>query len=399
MKTLFDFFISCPLSFEEHLAKEIQECSPYLLDESGRTGSESFLQPVAVAGGVELETTLIQGLQLNFFLKIANRILLRLGHFKAYEFSVLESKFLQLKKIDLIKDYNVSFQVSAEKSKLNNESRIKDCLEKLMPRLQKKKSMVNAPKLTVYVRVVEDHFTISIDTTGEHLHKRGLTPFKGEAPLRETTAALLLKLMMADETPATLNEVTIFDPMMGAGTFLTEAMTLWWPSFSRAYDFQMWKWVPSVLSLPLLSKNYQLLPAAPFGGYKGSDLSEKAIKNATSNFEHLKEHLARQLKLPGIPSVQVFQSNVLSLRPTEASPKGKVWIIVNPPYGERLEDSEGVLTEKLIPHLIEQWSPQKIGLLLPQKSLNIVQKGTSLKPQSWRINNGGLETQFLLYDV
>jgi len=105
-------------------------------------------------------------------------------------------------------------------------------------------------QVSIYIRVEDDNCTISLDTTGEHLHKRGWSILKGEAPLRETISAYLLKETIGDASAAELSQVVLCDPMMGSGTILTEARSLWQGQFQRDFAFKHWKKVPKLLLSP-----------------------------------------------------------------------------------------------------------------------------------------------------
>ena len=106
-------------------------------------------------------------------------------------------------------------------ARLKIKSRIEEtCLEAW--RAQQKKP--NRKKIGLYIRLIDNTCTLSLDTSGERLHKRGARTHLGEAPLRETIAASLILSTGRTYENGDFS-VELVDPMMGSGTFLLEAAT------------------------------------------------------------------------------------------------------------------------------------------------------------------------------
>jgi putative N6-adenine-specific DNA methylase len=191
-----------------------------------------------------------------------------------------------------------------------------------------------APDLLLNARIVDDTCTLSWDTSGERLHRRGYrTSFGAEAPLKETLAAGVLLLSgYSGATP-------LFDPMCGTGTILVEAALIAknvapgllgrrfglerHPSFDRL----LWNNVKAEARASIRD-----LSGVPI---RGSDISEMAVR-AT----------AAALRGAGVDDVVAVRRAKLGELP-RLEPPGCV--VTNPPYGERLGDLSqlGVLYEEL----------------------------------------------------
>ena len=148
--------------------------------------------------------------------------------------------------------------------------------------------------------------TISLDTTGIPLHKRGYRKLVSEAPIRETLAAALLML-----TPWHKDRILV-DPFCGSGTFLIEAAMMGMnmaPGMNRSFESEHWS-------------NFHDIEM----DLQGYDKDPRMLKIARQNAQDAEvDHL-----------IHFQQREVKDLR----HPKPYGFIIANPPYGERLEDQE-----------------------------------------------------------
>ena len=153
-----------------------------------------------VPGGVEFEGRLADCYVANLNLRFANRILMRISAFNATNFRQLEKKlaalpwelFFNPKAVPMV-------HVTSHKSRLYHTTAIQ---ERMVGSIKKKFSIDDKSqekKLSdieqlVFIRFVNDHCTVSIDSSGENLYKRGYKTHSHKAPLRETIAAAVLKL-------------------------------------------------------------------------------------------------------------------------------------------------------------------------------------------------------------
>lgn len=195
----------------------------------------------AVAGGIDIEGSLGAGLSANLELRIPTRVLLRLGEVRAREFGKLRHLVARLPwERFLPPDAPVRISASASRCRLYHTGGIDENVRAAIgDRLGviPEKAPADAGAPLVLVRGSEDRFMISIDSSGERLHRRGWRIDPHEAPLRETLAACLLAL--AGWQPSQ----PLVDPMCGAGTIPIEACSAalgFSPGADRTFAFESW---------------------------------------------------------------------------------------------------------------------------------------------------------------
>lgn len=397
-------FISTPLGFEMSTLQEMKECWPYLLGKDAKSHALPFPEVEVISGGLEFETDLFAALQLNFFLKTANRLLVRMASFRTKDLPKFYQKFKSLPWKDYLSDGQVGWEVAAQKSRLNNEKRLQQSAEKALleifgsseiKKTASEKSELEKTQQTIYIRMDDDLCTISLDSTGEHLHKRGWSTLKGEAPLRETIAAYLLRETMGEFSPAELKKITLFDPMMGAGTFLTEARSLWQGQFGRGFSFQGWKNSPKLFKSTSFIYNYQLPNSGIFKAFLGMDIEEKMLKVCRTNFDEVERQIAVQEKEGFNKSeLQLYCQNSLQVQDFAGTPC--LWMMVNPPYGERLSEATRGGLNALADSLCSSFKPNKLGILYPEKErLGRLPDGYTVEKEI-KINNGGIRCLYTL---
>lgn len=380
------FFIGCNLKFEDELEIELREVWPFLLDLDGRPHTQSLNILEKYPGGILIEAPLHLGLQINSFSRLANRVLLRLSEFKARDFPKLHQKITQLKKDAFLQGLQFQFKISASQSRLNNEKRIEQIFEEVFGPAKE------TYKDTLYVRMFDDLCTVSLDTTGEHLHFRSEKSELGKAPIRETIAAYCLRKMIEGFSRTHLEEITLIDPMMGTGTFLKEAHQLFRRSSRQDFAYLHWPQTPKLLKSESLAKN-DLANTALFKAYQGCDRDAQVFKIA-------KEQLS-----PMIPSENLRQQDLFK---AERAKILRSWVISNPPYGERLQVD--FTPSQLFQKLIEVYDPEQMGLVLSEnqfkellRSYEQVQSTTRPAEErmhlkdNWAFNNGGLAVRFVLF--
>jgi putative N6-adenine-specific DNA methylase len=385
------FFIVCPVGFEKMLAQELREVWPLLLERNAQPQAHDFPELKMLKGGIEFETEDFLGFQLNFFLKIPSRILLRLAEFKARDFPKLHDKIKKIPWQEYFHSSAVEFKVAAAGSRLNNEKRLEETLRKTLADIlpAKKGGEIEGQ---IYLRMQDDLCTLSLDTSGEHLHKRGWGILKGEAPLRETIATFILRTLSHGVSDETLSQITLFDPMVGSGTFLTEARASNAPQFSRPFAFQKFKSCPKLFLSPQFAFNYKIPVKKGFKAFRGSDVDQEMVEVSTENFRQLESQLQKwERKNFKSADCKILADDVFGAEPPIT--EGPLWIVTNPPYGERLnaatEDGLADYAEALV-----RLKPAKLAFLYPEKS----RLRKPLVPASYKISaeipilNGGLKT-------
>lgn len=176
----------------------------------------------------------------------------------------------------------------------------------------------------VRVFILKDQVTISLDTTGTPLHKRGYRKLVSEAPIRETLAAALLML-----TPWHKDRILV-DPFCGSGTFLIEAAMMGMnmaPGMNRSFESEHWSnFLPKKAWYDAIDEANDLVNYDVEMDLQGYDKDGRMLKIARQNAQDAEvDHL-----------IHFQQREVKDLR----HPKPYGFVIANPPYGERLEDQE-----------------------------------------------------------
>lgn len=398
------FFVACNLDFETELEAELGEIWPFLLGLDGKSHSESLNLVERVPGGLVIENSFHLGLQLNFFSKLANRILLRLAEFRVRDFPKLFQKLQDLKKDPLLVGKKFQFEVAASQSRLNNEKRIREILIEVFgpePKISDGNGIatgIDAGIDTLYVRIHDDHCSISLDTSGIHLHKRSELWKTGPAPLRETLAAFCGRKLIEGLTFTDLRDFTLIDPMAGTGTLLLETALLWQPSPRHDFPFLNWKQTPKILLSPSLRKGYAVFPKI-FKGVRALDQDPEILKVAQD-----------RLQASGLE----FQVEAADLMKTAIAKEGPCLVISNPPYGERMQAHFKPL--ELLEQIDQIYRPRRIGLLFSEAQMRLVRKeiqdlkqtksnrsfeGASQKPlqisHDFPFKNGGLAVHFMIF--
>lgn len=202
------------------------------------------------------------------------------------------------------------------------------------------------------VRIEDDLVTLSIDTTGESLHKRGFKEAVNKAPMRETMAAMFLRQCGYTGTEPVL------DPMCGSGTFVIEAAEIALglpPGRERRFSFES---LPSFDADAWQSMRSAAKPRTTHLNFLGSDKDHGAIRMAGEN-------AARS----GVSAVTHFeQRSIEDLEPPAGSPG---LIILNPPYGTRIGDKAPLVTlhRTLGTVLKTRFKGWRVGIITADKNL------------------------------
>ena len=269
----------------------------------------------------------------NIFLRTAERILLKIGSFKAYTFDDLFEGTKKLPWEDYIPE-NGRFWVkkaSTAKSKLFSAPDIQSIVKKAMVDRMKSKYKVSwfnedGDDYPVRVFILKDQVTISLDTTGIPLHKRGYRPSAGKAPISETLAAALIML-----TPWRKERILV-DPFCGSGTFPIEAAMMAAniaPGMNRSFTAESWaNLIDKKLWYEAIDEANDLIDDQIETDIQGYDIDGDVVRMARQNAENA-----------GVDHLIHFQERPVSAL---SHPKKYGFIITNPPYGERLEEKEAL---------------------------------------------------------
>ena len=265
----------------------------------------------------------------NIFLRTAERILLKVGSFRAVTFEELFDKTKELPWEDYIPQ-NGKFWVAkaaSVKSKLFSTSDIQSIMKKAMVRRMQERYCVewfpeNGASYPVRVFLMKDIVTVGIDTTGISLHKRGYREVSGKAPITETLAAALIML-----TPWRKDRILV-DPFCGSGTFPIEAAMMAAniaPGMNRSFLSEKWdNLITKKNWYDVIDEANDMICDDVEVDIQGYDVDSSVIKIARRN--------AREA---GVDHLIHFQQRGVS---ELNHPKKYGFIITNPPYGERIEE-------------------------------------------------------------
>ena len=269
----------------------------------------------------------------NMWLRCAERVHLKIAEFEAKSFDEL---FEGTKRINWAKyiPYGAQFPItkaSSIKSKLHSIPDIQSIVKKAVVESMKKSYMETGlikedkEKYPIYVFIHKDKVTLTIDTTGVALHKRGYREKANKAPIRETLAAGIMYL-----TPWRPGR-TLVDPLCGSGTLLIEAAMMginMAPGLNREFISEKWRTMDKKIWWDIRKEAYDKIDESTQFKIYGYDIDEEAINIARENAE-----------LAGVEDYIEF--NVGDA--TEfTSDEEYGFIVTNPPYGERLEDVDSV---------------------------------------------------------
>ena len=263
----------------------------------------------------------------NINLRCADRILINLKSFKAESFEELFDGIYELPWNDILdEDSNFIVEGRSHKSKLFSISDCQRITEKaIIKKLQMKHNISRFTKSShrhrLEISLLNDIASITLDTSGDSLHKRGYRDKQGAAPLKETMAAALVKLSFYNK------DRPFFDPFCGSGTIPIEALLIARniaPGLDRDFDSMNFKFIDADLFKKARLEAMEKIDYKSKVYIDASDISHKSIAIAKHNLENL-----------GLSDDISFF--VKDFRDVDIKNNYGV-MITNPPYGKRLEE-------------------------------------------------------------
>ncbi len=323
-----------PLGFEATLVKELRQIGIIAENDAFET----------VDGKVSFSAKITDAWKAVAHSRIANRVLMDFASFKAESFRELEKKADEIPwELYLPQDAPLQIHVTCKHSKLYHSDavaeRFYDVIKGGSLPLVRTASLstpsAGTPRNTpqhLYITLLNDRCTVSLDLAGEELYKRGHQRYVNDAPLKETiAAAMLFEAFEQVQSP-----ITLIDPMAGSGTFSLEAAYMANGLIpGKCRDFAL-KHQPAFKEA---SWNY--LVNSEFGVQNSelrtiitSDISERAVKIIRHNVEC--SPLAKIEPTPIAPQQKDFfgytSEEIAKLRG-----ESQTVIVLNPPYGKRLD--------------------------------------------------------------
>lgn len=258
----------------------------------------------------------------NLSLRIASRVLVRVGDFPARHLAQLEQRAGRLPWRQLLRrDAPFRVEATCKRSKIYHSGaaagRVAAAIERAGCAAGE-----GDDEVLIHTRIEQDQVTLSLDTSGELLHRRGFKQAVNKAPMRENLAAAFLRASGAD------GSIPVMDPMCGSGTFVIEAAERalgLLPGRGRSFAFERLGTFAAEEYATLRQK--LLVPAlsTPFA-FDGRDRDGSAVEMAIAN-------AARA----GVDAACNFSSAPVSAATPPDGPTGL--LICNPPYGARLNDA------------------------------------------------------------
>lgn len=359
-----------PETFEIFLATA-PGLEPWLAREAGEKG---FVPAGTVPGGVLLRGGWPEVWRANLELRGATRVLARLGAFRAMHLAQLDKRARKFPWADTLRPGTpVRVEAVCRNSRVYHAGAARERIETA---LRETLGAVTGAEggIAVKVRIEDDLCQISLDTSGESLHRRGYKQAVAKAPMRETLAALFLAACGYDGTEPVL------DPMCGSGTFVIEAAEIaagLAPGRARRFAFEEFaNFDPAA---------WEALRAAPRTApgpglvARGSDRDQGAIRMASEN-------AARA------DVAAVFEQRAVAELDRPEGPPGLV--IVNPPYGTRIGAPGPLrgLHASFGARLRERFGGWRVGLVTSDAGLARA-SGLPFGPPGPPVAHGGLKVR------
>ena len=269
----------------------------------------------------------------NIFLRTAERILIKVGSFRAETFEELFQGTKALAWEDYIPEDGKFWVAKAGsvRSKLFSPSDIQSVMKKAMVERLKERYHISwftesGQSFPIRVFLLKDEVTVGLDTTGESLHKRGYRKLTAKAPIAENLAAALIML-----TPWRGDRILV-DPFCGSGTFPIEAAMMaanMAPGMNRSFLAEEWDHIVGKrIWYDIGDEASEMVDLSVETDIQGYDMDEAMVAAAREN-----------AKLAGVEKLIHFQKREAA-QLSHAKKYG--FIITNPPYGERLEDKKNL---------------------------------------------------------
>ncbi len=335
--------------------------------------------------------------RLALWLRTASRVCVSFPPFKATSAHVFSKKISKIPwDVWLNPLVPLHFYCNVEYSKIRHEGLVKDIAYREIQNhfeglgfnvslsdkgFDEKRELVS-PRQRVWINFTRDLCEIRVDMVGANLHQRGYRLYPGQAPLKETLAAAIIEATGWDGT------VNIVDGMTGSGTLAIEAALKAKkipPGYFRRFLFEE---LPS-----FQDRRWHYEKRQAEKGIKTDmgirivavDKKESALRIARSN-----------AKNAGVlEDITWLRKNFFNITPEELGLEGGL-LVLNPPYGKRLNVSTRNLYRKISRHIAESFSGWKVAIVIPDVSLIPFFKG--VKYSLFRFPHGGMWVHVLVAD-
>lgn len=363
-KNIFEIFLPVPPGLEEALLQEVRY--------------KGFKSVEKLIGGVSFMGGWPEVYRANLWIRGASCVLARIAKFKASHFAQLDEQAHRVKWQNYFSpEITFNVDVTCAKSRLYHSGavaeRVAHAVQDVSGAIFDKNGAVS-----IKVRIENDLCVISLDTSGELLHKRGAKQAINSAPMRENLAALfLLSCGFKGDEP-------VYDPMCGSGTFVLEAAEIALglnPGRMRHFAFEKFANFDAETFIQIKQKRRKTNIDFSFCG---SDRDCGAIQMAMQNAQRA-----------GVADFTKFDCLSVSECIAPAGKKGLV--IINPPYGKRIGDLKKLssLYASMGKMLKSQFSGWRVGLITTDKRLAAA-TGLNFLPPKIATKHGGLNVQLFI---
>ena len=325
----------------------------------------------------------------NISLRTALKIIKPIKEFKFKDIDEYYKKIHEIKWEDYL-DFNSSFLINSVvfNSKIFNNSKFtslkaKDAIVDRFRNKFKNRPSINSfnPELKIEIHVNRNFCTISLDSSGESLHKRGYKKYNSAAPLNEVLAAGIILMSAWDK------KSDLLDPMCGTGTFLIEAAMIARniaPNLNRlAFAFEKWKdWdneLFETIEESVKSKEIEFEHKL-----YGFDISNAMIKKAEKNIE-----------ISGLGvDIEIVKKDFLTSIKTD---NDKLHVLINPPYDKRISADVNQLYKKIGDTLKNNYLYSDVWIITA--NLEAIKSIGLKSSKKIKLFNANLESRLLNYRI
>ena len=325
----------------------------------------------------------------NISLRTALKIIKPIKEFKFKDIDEYYKKIYEIKWEDYL-DFNSSFLINSVvfNSKIFNNSKFtslkaKDAIVDRFRNKFKNRPSINSfnPELKIEIHVNRNFCTISLDSSGESLHKRGYKKYNSAAPLNEVLAAGIILMSAWDK------KSDLLDPMCGTGTFLIEAAMIARniaPNLNRlAFAFEKWKdWdneLFETIEESVKSKEIEFEHKL-----YGFDISSAMVKKAEKNIEIIDLGV----------DIEIVKKDFLTSIKTD---NDKLHVLINPPYDKRISADVNQLYKKIGDTLKNNYLYSEVWIITA--NLEAIKSIGLKSSKKIKLFNANLESRLLNYKI
>lgn len=383
------FYVSCPPGLEPMLAKEYHALGFNRLKKNSLPDRDEKKTVDEDTGGMEFEGPLEHVYLANLHMRTASRVIVRLAEFKVITFAELRKKASKLPWEQFLQPgCSIQIHATCRKSRLYHSDavaeRVQAAISDHFESIKKSAPIhvVGENSQTIHVRINQDECTLSIDSSGELLHKRGYRQAVAKAPLRENIAAGMVLASGWDGT------VPLIDPFCGSGTIPIEAALLAQripPGIARKFQFMQWPVVSDKKWFEILDQARRNIQPTLLD-LRGYDRDAGAVEMAAANASRAGQK----------DTIRFTRQAISELTPTSSTG----WIITNPPYGVRIQENKDLrdLYARFGHILKSSFGGWKIAMLSNDARL-IANLNLGDAKKKIALTNGGIPVDLVIYDL